>query len=58
MKTPWGEMLRTAVRLGVMPADFWALSVREWRMLAARAAADGPMGRNDFERLTEAWPDE
>ena len=35
--TPWDEMLRTAARLGVGPEGFWRLSLREWRMLTARA---------------------
>jgi uncharacterized phage protein (TIGR02216 family) len=55
--TPWGEMLRTAVRLGVGPEGFWRLSLREWRMLTERPYGGVPMGRTDFERMAEAWPD-
>lgn len=58
MKTPWGEMLRTAAALGVPPSGFWALSVVEWRMLTTASAAAEIMDRNTFERLAEAWPDE
>ena len=56
--TPWGEMLRTAARLGVGPEAFWRLSLREWRMLTERPVGWAPMGRLDFERMAEAWPDE
>jgi uncharacterized phage protein (TIGR02216 family) len=56
--TPWAEMLRAALAVGVRPEAFWRLSVREWRMLTERVAAQGPMGRGVFERMAEAWPDE
>lgn len=58
MSTRWGEMLRTAANLGIRPAAFWRLSLREWRMLTARPSGPEPMGRDAFERLAEAWPDE
>lgn len=56
--TPWGEMLRTAASLGVGPEAFWRLSLREWRILTERPASAVPLGRRDFERMVEAWPDE
>jgi uncharacterized phage protein (TIGR02216 family) len=56
-KTPWAEMMRTALALGVGPEAFWRLSLREWRMLTARPAASAPMGRGALERMAEAWPD-
>jgi uncharacterized phage protein (TIGR02216 family) len=58
MKTPWGEMLRTAAALGVVPAGFWRLSLAEWRMLTAGPAQAAPMRRDELERLAEAWPDD
>lgn len=58
MSPRWGEMLRTAAGVGIMPAAFWLLSLREWRMLTARPSGPEPMGRGAFERLAEAWPDE
>lgn len=58
MRTPWGEMLRTAVTLGVAPSAFWRLSLTEWRMLTARPSTAQPMDRGAFERLAEVWPDE
>jgi uncharacterized phage protein (TIGR02216 family) len=51
-------MLRTAARLGVGPEAFWRLSLREWRMLTERPGGVASMGRLDFERMAEAWPDE
>lgn len=56
--TPWGEMLRSAARLGVAPEGFWRLSLREWRMLTARPGGGAPMGRKDLMRMAEAWPDD
>ena len=56
--THWGEMLRAAARLGVEPAGFWRLSLREWRMLTEWPAGPAPIGRMDFERMAEAWPDD
>lgn len=58
MTISWDEMLRTAAALGVPPSAFWALSLREWRMLTARSSAPQPMDRNGFEKLAEAWPDD
>jgi hypothetical protein len=55
--TPWGEMLRAAARLGVKPAAFWELSLREWRMLTERPGGAAPLGRGDLMRMAEAWPD-
>ena len=56
--TPWGEMMRTAARLGVGPEGFWRLSLREWRMLTEPRVGSAAMGRADLKRMTEAWPDE
>ena len=56
--TPWGEMLRTAARLGMTPEMFWRLSLREWRMLAEVSGGAAPMGRCDLMRMAEAWPDD
>lgn len=53
----WPGMLRTAARLGLGPEAFWRLSLREWRMLTGGRAQAAPMGRMDFERMAERWPD-
>lgn len=51
-------MIRTAATLGVRPHEFWRLSLREWRMLTERPAGLRPMDRCDFDKMTEAWPDD
>lgn len=58
--TPWAEMLRLGLQLGIAPDAFWRLSVREWRMLTDRPDRPGgpTMGRETFERLAGDWPDE
>lgn len=58
MKTPWGEMLRTAARLGVSPDSFWRLSAREWRLMTEPTGMAAPLGRGALEQLVEAWPDD
>lgn len=58
VKTPWGPMLRTAALLGMAPPAFWRLSLKEWRMLTEAPAANAPLGRSEFERMAEAWPDD
>lgn len=56
--TPWGGMLRAAARLGLGPEAFWRLSLREWLMLTERPGGGLPIGRLDFERMAEVWPDD
>jgi uncharacterized phage protein (TIGR02216 family) len=55
--TPWGEMLRAGVRMGLAPEVFWRLSLKEWRMLTEASPAAAPMGRQGLARLMEDWPD-
>ena len=55
---PWGEMLRLAAGLGVGPEAFWRLSLKEWRLLTERPAGVALLGRNEFEQMAEAWPDD
>ena len=54
----WGEMLRASARLGLGPEGFWRLSLREWRMLTEQSGGVVPMGRWEFERMAETWPDD
>ncbi|RZJ46617.1 MAG: phage tail assembly chaperone [Brevundimonas sp.] len=51
-------MLRAAADRGMPPSAFWALSLKEWRMLTERPAPPEPMNRDVFQRLAEAWPDD
>jgi uncharacterized phage protein (TIGR02216 family) len=58
MRTPWGEMMRTAAAWGVSPEAFWRLSLAEWRLLTERTTGAAPMGRGELHWMMEAWPDE
>lgn len=58
VRTPWGEMARTAAMMGIGPERFWRLSLREWRMLTEGPENTAPIGRDDLERMAEAWPDD
>jgi hypothetical protein len=51
-------MLRDAARAGVTPAEFWRLSLKEWRLLTEAPTAGLPLARREFEQMAEAWPDE
>lgn len=55
-RTPWPRLLALAHGLGVQPAAFWRLSVREWRALAA--PIDTTLSRAAFEALARHYPDE
>ena len=55
--TPWGEMMQAAARMGVAPAGFWRLSLKEWRMLTQTPRGSAPLGRQGLARLMEDWPD-
>ncbi|MFJ6023373.1 phage tail assembly chaperone [Brevundimonas sp. NPDC092305] len=50
-------MVRVAVSLGVGPAEFWRLSLKEWRMLTAPSGEGEPLGRAALERMVREWPD-
>ncbi len=51
-------MLRVAAQGGVQPADFWRLSLKEWRLLMEAPVEGLPLARSEFERMAEAWPDD
>lgn len=53
---PWGAWLSAALRLGLAPAAFWRLSLREWRLLTAPGPA-APMTRADLAALAQRFPD-
>lgn len=54
--TDWGAWLRLALQLGLAPADFWQLSLREWRLLTRSDQAHA-MRRSEFEALARRFPD-
>lgn len=54
----WGALLRLAwLRFGLNPAEFWALSVREWQWLT-RSDPDYHLKREGLQELMQAFPDE
>lgn len=56
---PWGEMMRAAVRLGIPPAAFWRLSLREWRWLTGTAGGEAvSLGRAGLDALMRHYPDD
>jgi uncharacterized phage protein (TIGR02216 family) len=54
--TPWRALLAAAAQLGVAPAAFWRLSLREWRAIAG-AHVDA-LSREAFHALATRFPDE
>ena len=55
--TPWPALLAAALRLGVAPAQFWRLSLKEWRALTASPASPA-LTRGAFEALARRFPDQ
>ena len=55
MMCPWPAMVRAALSAGILPRDFWQLSVREWRWLAAQ---QGEMTPSTLQVLMHSFPDE
>lgn len=43
----WSQALRQAAAMGIAPAAFWRLSLREWRALTAPANR-APLRRSEF----------
>jgi len=54
-RTPWSAWLKAAFGFGLVPADFWRLSLKEWRALTAQGAS--PFDRAAFEALASQFPD-
>jgi len=55
----WPALLRTGVRnLGLRPAEFWALTPAEFRLMMGIDAGAAPMQRSALEALSQAYPDE
>ena len=51
----WSEMMRSALAAGIRPADFWRLSLKEWRWLGARGAG---LKAGRLEELMAGFPEE
>lgn len=55
-KTPWTLLLAAGLRLGLTPAEFWRLSLKEWRALNAPQLGEA-LSRSAFESLARQFPD-
>jgi len=55
--TPWHGWLSLAIALGLTPAAFWRLSLREWRAIAAPDVSVA-LPRTAFEALAARFPDQ
>ncbi|MBC7132691.1 MAG: phage tail assembly chaperone [Roseovarius sp.] len=55
----WPALLRAGVQgLGLRPAEFWALTPAELRLMLGEGRAGGAMARAGLEALLAAFPDE
>jgi hypothetical protein len=52
---PWRELILGANQMGIMPAQFWALSVFEWRALMGEAQG---LSGTRLNELIRDFPDE
>jgi uncharacterized phage protein (TIGR02216 family) len=54
----WPVLLRAGLRgLGLKPAEFWALTPYELRLMLGEGEAQVPMGRARLMQLRAAFPD-
>lgn len=54
----WPALMRAGVQgLGLRPAEFWALTPAELRLMLGERGAARPMGRDGLEALLVAYPD-
>lgn len=54
--TPWPTLLAAAQALGLAPAEFWRLSLKEWRALIAPSGET--LSHSAFAALAQRFPDE
>ena len=56
MSWNWGALMRAGITgLGLKPAEFWALTPAELRLMLGEPAA--PLGADRLKDLMAAWPD-
>lgn len=56
VSTPWADLVQAALKLGLKPAEFWQLSLREWNAITREKKRSG-FRRSDLSRLISAFPD-
>ena len=55
----WPDLMRAGlVRLGLRPAEFWALTPAELRLMLGEGAGPQPMRRAGLEALMASFPDD
>ena len=52
----WAALMQSALRLGVPPQAFWALSLREWQLITDTQKKPEFRG-SDLSKLISAFPD-
>ena len=59
MPFPWEAIMRFGLaELRLPPAQFWALSLREFSLLVPQANRGKPITRTEFDALRRTFPDE
>lgn len=54
----WSGLMRAGLNgLGLMPADFWALTPAELALMLGQGSGEKPLGRDRLEELMNAYPD-
>lgn len=56
-RTPWNAWLRAGLAVGLPPAQFWRLSLKEWRALVA-PSEPAALDRAAFDMLIARYPDQ
>lgn len=55
----WPGLMRAGLfRLGLTPADFWALTPAELQIMLGQSKDAGPMGRSGLDALLREFPDD
>jgi uncharacterized phage protein (TIGR02216 family) len=54
----WAALMRAGIgRLGLRPAEFWALTPAELAVMLGTGSGRAPMGRARLDALMAAYPD-
>ncbi|SPJ22425.1 rcc01693 family protein [Palleronia abyssalis] len=55
----WPVLMRAGLHgLGLRPTEFWSLTPAELQMMLGRGGGAAPLGRDRFDALSAAFPDE
>ncbi|MCZ4354196.1 phage tail assembly chaperone [Roseovarius aestuarii] len=55
----WPALMEAGLKgLGLRPAEFWALSPAEFRLMLGETKHAAPMARDGLEALIRAYPDD